>query len=163
MIRLRILALVAPALAASVLLAACSTTGVFPSQSSKDWKDVDENGVPLQTGAAQCKDQAEMNAQMATAPSAGKIAATNASEYPTRLSSWKIWTVAKPIALGPKAKPTKAAMARNSDEIRPRILGGVRICSAAATTPMIVLEKARLIAISGKAIQGDDAAEPIAP
>jgi predicted small secreted protein len=66
MIRLRILALAAPALAASVLLAACNTTGVFPSQSGKDWKDVDENGVPLQTGAAQCKDQAKLNAKIAT-------------------------------------------------------------------------------------------------
>ena len=66
MIRLRILALAAPALAASVLLAACSTTGVFPSQSGKPWKDADENGVPLQTGAAQCKDQAKLNAKIAT-------------------------------------------------------------------------------------------------
>jgi hypothetical protein len=66
MIRLRILALAAPVLAASVLLSACSTTGVFPSQSGKDWKDVDENGVPLQTGAAQCKDQAKLNAKIAT-------------------------------------------------------------------------------------------------
>jgi hypothetical protein len=39
---------------------------VFPSQSGKDWKDVDENGVPLQTGAAQCKDQAKLNAKIAT-------------------------------------------------------------------------------------------------
>ena len=74
-----------------------------------------------------------------------------------------MWLVIKPMALGPKAKPTKAAIARNSDEIRPRIRTGVKICSAAATTPMMVLEKARLIAISGKAIQGVDAAEPIAP
>jgi hypothetical protein len=61
MIRLRMLALAAP-----ILLAACNTTGVFPSQSGKDWKDVDENGVPLQTGAAQCKDQAKLNAKIAT-------------------------------------------------------------------------------------------------
>ena len=61
MIRLRILALVAP-----ILLAACNTTGVFPSQSGKPWKDVDDNGVPVQTGAAQCKDQAKLNAKIAT-------------------------------------------------------------------------------------------------
>jgi len=61
MIRLRILALVAP-----ILLAACHTTGVFPSQSGKPWKDVDDNGVPVQTGAAQCKDQAKLNARIAT-------------------------------------------------------------------------------------------------
>jgi hypothetical protein len=66
MIRLRMLALAAPALAVSVLLAACHTTGVFPSQSGKDWKDADENGVPLQTGATQCKDQAKLNAKIAT-------------------------------------------------------------------------------------------------
>jgi hypothetical protein len=47
-------------------LVACSTTGVFPSQSGKPWKDADENGVPLQTGAAQCKDQAKLNAKIAT-------------------------------------------------------------------------------------------------
>jgi hypothetical protein len=61
MIRLRILALAAP-----ILLAACSTTGVFPSQSGKDWKDTDENGVPLQKGASQCKEQAKLNARIAT-------------------------------------------------------------------------------------------------
>jgi hypothetical protein len=61
MIRLRILALAAP-----ILLAACSTTGVFPSQSGKDWKDADENGVPLQKGAGQCKEQAKLNARIAT-------------------------------------------------------------------------------------------------
>jgi hypothetical protein len=61
MIRLRILALAAP-----ILLAACSTTGVFPSQSGKAWKDADENGVPLQTGAGQCKEQAKLNAKIAT-------------------------------------------------------------------------------------------------
>ncbi len=61
MIRFRILVFAAP-----ILLAACSTTGVFPSQSGKDWKDVDENGVPLQTGAGQCKEQAKLNAKIAT-------------------------------------------------------------------------------------------------
>ena len=61
MIRLRMLLLAAP-----VLLAACSTTGVFPSQSGKDWKDKDSDGVPVQTGAAQCKEQAKLNAKIAT-------------------------------------------------------------------------------------------------
>jgi hypothetical protein len=60
MIRLRILALAAP-----ILLAACHS-GVFPSQSGKPWKDVDDNGVPVQTGATQCKDQAKLNAKIAT-------------------------------------------------------------------------------------------------
>jgi hypothetical protein len=59
--RLRILALATP-----ILLAACNTTGVFPSQSGKPWKDVDDNGVPLQTGAGQCKEQAKLNAKIAT-------------------------------------------------------------------------------------------------
>ena len=59
MIRLRILALAAP-----ILLAACNTTGVFPSQSGKPWKDVDDNGVPVQTGAGQCKEQAKLNAKI---------------------------------------------------------------------------------------------------
>jgi hypothetical protein len=61
MIRLRILALAAP-----ILLAACNTTGVFPSQTGKPWKDVDDNGVPVQTGAGQCKEQAKLNAKIAT-------------------------------------------------------------------------------------------------
>ena len=61
MIRLRLLALAVP-----ILLAACNTTGVFPSQTGKSWKDVDDNGVPLQTGAGQCKEQAKLNAKIAT-------------------------------------------------------------------------------------------------
>jgi hypothetical protein len=61
MIRLRVLVLTAP-----LLLAACSTTGVFPSQSGRDWKDVDNEGVPLQKGAGQCKEQAKLNAKIAT-------------------------------------------------------------------------------------------------
>jgi hypothetical protein len=61
MIRLRILALAAP-----ILLAACNTTGVFPSQDGKPWKDVDNSGVPLQVGAGQCKEQAKLNAKIAT-------------------------------------------------------------------------------------------------
>ena len=61
MIRLRTLALAAP-----LLLAACDTTGVFPSQSGRAWKDVDSNGMPLQKGAGQCKEQAKLNAKIAT-------------------------------------------------------------------------------------------------
>ena len=61
MIRLRALALLAP-----LLLAACNTTGVFPSQSGRAWKDADDNGVPLQVGAGQCKEQAKLNARIAT-------------------------------------------------------------------------------------------------
>ena len=61
MIRLRILVLAAP-----ILLAACNTTGVFPSQTGKPWKDVDDSGVPLQVGAGQCKEQAKLNAKIAT-------------------------------------------------------------------------------------------------
>jgi hypothetical protein len=61
MIRLRTLGLL-------VLLAsaACSTTGVFPSQTGRSWKDVDNQGVPLQRGAGQCKEQAKLNAKIAT-------------------------------------------------------------------------------------------------
>jgi hypothetical protein len=66
MIRLRTLALFLPMMAAPLLLTACQTTGVFPSQSGRDWKDTDNDGVPLQTGAAQCKDQAKLNAKIAT-------------------------------------------------------------------------------------------------
>jgi hypothetical protein len=61
MIRLRTLALAAP-----LLLAACDTTGVYPSQSGRAWKDADSNGVTLQTGAGQCKEQAKLNAKIAT-------------------------------------------------------------------------------------------------
>ena len=61
MIRLRTLALATP-----LLLAACSTTGVFPSQTGRSWKDVDNDGVPLQTGAGQCKKQAMLNSKIAT-------------------------------------------------------------------------------------------------
>ncbi len=61
MIRLRAVALLMP-----MLLAACSSTGVFPSQTGRDWKDVDGNGVPLQKGAGQCKEQAKLNAKIAT-------------------------------------------------------------------------------------------------
>ena len=66
MIRLRTLALIIPIMAAPLLLAACSTTGVFPSQSGRAWKDADNDGVPLQKGAGQCKDQAKLNSKIAT-------------------------------------------------------------------------------------------------
>ena len=61
MIRLRALAVFVP-----IMLAACSTTGVFPSQTGRSWKDVDNDGVPLQKGAGQCKEQAKLNAKIAT-------------------------------------------------------------------------------------------------
>jgi hypothetical protein len=60
-ISVRVLALAAP-----ILLAACNTTGVFPSQTGKPWKDADNDGVPLQVGAGQCKEQAKLNAKIAT-------------------------------------------------------------------------------------------------
>ena len=61
MIRLRTLALAAP-----ILLAACHSTGVFPSQTGRDWKDVDDNGVEVHEGSLQCKNQAKLNAKIAT-------------------------------------------------------------------------------------------------
>jgi len=66
MIRLRALALVMPMMLTPIMLAACSTTGVFPSQTGRDWKDVDNNGVTLQRGAGQCKEQAKLHAKIAT-------------------------------------------------------------------------------------------------
>jgi hypothetical protein len=51
---------------ALVMLAACSTTGVFPSQSGKPWNDVDETGVPLGKGAKECKYQAMVGSASAT-------------------------------------------------------------------------------------------------
>ncbi len=54
------------ALTAVVSLAACSTTGVFPAQAGPEWKDADENGVPLKTGARECKYQATTGAAAAT-------------------------------------------------------------------------------------------------
>lgn len=61
MIRFRTLVLATP-----LLLAACSTTGVFPSQTGRSWKDADNEGVPLQKGAGQCKEQAKLNSKIAT-------------------------------------------------------------------------------------------------
>jgi len=66
MIRLRALALVMPMMLMPMLLAACSTTGVFPSQTGRSWKDADNDGVSLQRGAGQCKEQAKLNAKIAT-------------------------------------------------------------------------------------------------
>ena len=54
------------ALAGALLLAGCSTVGVFPSQTGKPWKDVDENGVPVGKGAAECKYQAKASAAQVT-------------------------------------------------------------------------------------------------
>lgn len=54
------------ALAATMSLAACSTTGVFPAQAGPEWKEADENGVPLRTGAHECKYQATVGSASAT-------------------------------------------------------------------------------------------------
>ena len=66
MIRLCALALTVPMIIVPMMLAACSTTGVFPSQTGRSWKDADNEGVPLQRGAGQCKEQAKLNAKIAT-------------------------------------------------------------------------------------------------
>jgi hypothetical protein len=51
---------------AMVMLTACSTTGVFPSQTGKPWNDADENGVPLGKGAKECKYQATIGSSSST-------------------------------------------------------------------------------------------------
>lgn len=61
MIRYRVLAVTA-----SMLLFGCSTTGVFPSQSGRAWKDADDAGVTLSRGAAECKYQAKISSAAAT-------------------------------------------------------------------------------------------------
>ena len=66
MIRLRAVALLLPMMFGPMMLTACSTTGVFPSQTGRAWKDADNDGVPLQRGAGQCKEQAKLNAKIAT-------------------------------------------------------------------------------------------------
>ena len=54
------------ALAAAFLLAGCNTVGVFPSQSGKPWNDVDNNGVSVGKGAAECKYQAKASSAQVT-------------------------------------------------------------------------------------------------
>jgi hypothetical protein len=54
------------AMTLALLLAGCNTVGVFPSQTGKPWKDVDDAGVPVQTGAAECKYQAKAESASAT-------------------------------------------------------------------------------------------------
>ncbi len=54
------------ALIMSMALAACSNTGVYPSQTGKPWNDVDENGVPLSTGSKECKYQATVGSASST-------------------------------------------------------------------------------------------------
>ena len=54
------------ALIATVMLTACSNTGVYPSQTGKSWSDVDENGVPLSKGAKECKYQATIGSASST-------------------------------------------------------------------------------------------------
>jgi hypothetical protein len=51
---------------AAMLLAGCSSAGVYPSETGRAWKDVDDNGVPLGKGAAECKYQAKMSAKAST-------------------------------------------------------------------------------------------------
>jgi len=53
-------------LAAVLLLTGCGSTGVFPSQTGRDWKDADASGIPLKKGADQCKEQAKLNSKIAT-------------------------------------------------------------------------------------------------
>ena len=50
----------------ALALAGCNTVGVYPSETGKPWKDVDDAGVPLQKGAAECKYQATAGAASAT-------------------------------------------------------------------------------------------------
>jgi hypothetical protein len=54
------------AFATAISLAGCSTTGVYPAQSGPEWKDADENGVSLRTGARECKYQAMTSSAAAT-------------------------------------------------------------------------------------------------
>lgn len=54
------------ALAAVLALSACSNVGVYPSQTGRDWKDVDDNGVSVGRGARECKEQAKLSAAHAT-------------------------------------------------------------------------------------------------
>jgi hypothetical protein len=54
------------AFVAAVALAGCSNTGVYPSQTGKAWNDVDDAGVPLSTGAKECKYQATVGSASAT-------------------------------------------------------------------------------------------------
>ena len=50
----------------ALALAGCGAVGVYPSQTGKPWKDVDDAGVPLQTGAKECKYEATTGAAAAT-------------------------------------------------------------------------------------------------
>ncbi len=51
---------------AALAVAGCNTAGIYPAQNGKPWKDVDDNGVPVRTGAAECKYQAMTGAAAAT-------------------------------------------------------------------------------------------------
>jgi hypothetical protein len=53
-------------LAAALSGAGCASSRVYPPQNGKEWKDVDSDGVPVVTGAAQCKYQATAGAASAT-------------------------------------------------------------------------------------------------
>ncbi len=50
----------------ALILAGCGTVGVYPAQNGRPWKDVDDNGVPVQKGAAECKYEATTGAASAT-------------------------------------------------------------------------------------------------
>ncbi len=54
------------AFAGTLALTGCSSVGVFPAQNGKPWKDADENGVPVQQGAKECKYQAITGSAAAT-------------------------------------------------------------------------------------------------
>ena len=54
------------AVAIALAVTACNTVGVFPSQSGRPLKDVDDAGVPVHTGAAECKYQAMTASASAT-------------------------------------------------------------------------------------------------
>jgi len=52
-------------MAAAISAAACSSS-VYPALSGRDWKNVDDAGIPLSKGAAECKYQAITSAKSAT-------------------------------------------------------------------------------------------------
>jgi hypothetical protein len=54
------------AVVAVIVLAGCNSVGVFPAQNGKPWNDVDENGVPLGKGGAECKYQAKASSAAVT-------------------------------------------------------------------------------------------------
>ncbi len=49
-----------------IVLAGCQTGSVPPPPGGAPWKDVDDQGVPLAKGGAECKYQAKLGASSAT-------------------------------------------------------------------------------------------------